>query len=111
MPGAGGGSVSSNRLDPEKCHKGLHDWETSKRVNSSTGREFCGACDDERRRDVRAGEREQHPQNAGHCRKGHPYTLENTQKRARMIKGKKVIERSCRRCNHEKKYDTNTTRR
>ena len=101
--------MGSNRLDPEKCHAELHDWEENKRPNATTGRYFCGACDDERRAAVAAGERDSHKQNAGHCRRGHPYTLENTVKRARMVKGKKVVERACKRCNHENKY--NTTRR
>lgn len=95
--------MASNRLDPTKCHAELHDWESSKRWNSTSERWFCGTCDDERRAAVKAGERESHPQNSGHCRKGHKYTLENTQKKARMVQGKKVIERSCRRCNEDNK--------
>lgn len=95
--------MSSNRVDQDKCGKLLHDWESNKRLNTNTGRYFCGACDDERRAAVKAGLRDSHPQNSGHCRKGHPYTPENTVKVARIRAGKKVIERSCRRCNLDNK--------
>lgn len=85
------------RTDPTKCRKGLHDWvEENLYVDPKGGKLTCKPCRAEARKVSTRGEA--HPKNASHCRKGHPYTLENTRKKVRMRDGQKEIHRQCIQC-------------
>lgn len=96
----------SPRVDQQRCRKGLHDWEESKTWLPSEERFICGECKKIAQAAWRNGE--SHPQNASFCKRGHSYTLENTRKKVRMVKGKKTIIRQCIQC---EKDSTKTSRR
>lgn len=88
---------TTSRPDPTKCRSGLHDWvEENLYVDPLLGKTTCRLCKAEARKSFDRGE--SHPKNAEHCRKGHPYTLENTRKKVRMVNGQKTIARQCIQC-------------
>lgn len=92
-----------SRSDPTKCAKGLHDWtEENIYTNPTTGSRGCRLCKLEA---TRKPPEERHHKGSGHCRRGHPYTVENTIKMARIKNGVKEIVRTCRQC---KKDSTKT---
>jgi hypothetical protein len=88
--------LTGRREDPTKCGKGLHDWiEENIYTTPSSGIQACRPCRNESRKKP---EEERHPLGAGHCRRGHAYTPENTRKVVRFIGGTRTIARICIAC-------------
>lgn len=85
----------------ETCAKGLHPWvEENIYTNpNNPSQRTCRACR-KARKDTPPEER--HPKGANHCKRGHEYTPENTQKRVKIINGQKQISRTCIAC---KRYE------
>lgn len=84
----------------ETCAKGLHPWiEENIYTNPGNGAKTCRIC---RRETSAKSPEERHPHGSNHCKRGHEYTPQNTQKRVKMVNGEKQISRTCIAC---KRYE------
>lgn len=82
------------------CAKGLHPWvEENIYTNPKTGYRTCKPCK-KVRKDLPPEQR--HSKGSNHCKRGHEYTPENTQKRVKIVNGEKQYSRTCMAC---KRYE------